>query len=97
MNDIKVPPFTDGQKKLIEMTKKLASSRKICDVDDIDDDIERPKPLTHFILLTGSPEALARYLSEHHNCSKCPAVGKCVSVGGCYNALLAWLKMEYKE
>ena len=41
MNDIKVPPFTDEQKKLIEMTEKLAEKRggKICDVDGIDDDI----------------------------------------------------------
>ena len=40
-NDIKVPPFTDGQKQLIEMTEKLAKKRggKICDVDGIDDDI----------------------------------------------------------
>lgn len=34
INDIKVPPFTDGQKKLIEMTEKLANRKLICDVDD---------------------------------------------------------------
>ena len=40
MNDIKVPPFTKGQQELIKMTEKLANGRKICDVDDIDDDIK---------------------------------------------------------
>lgn len=30
MNDIKVPPFTDAQKMVIEATEKLG---KICDVD----------------------------------------------------------------
>ncbi len=42
MNDIKVPPFTDGQKQLIEMTEKLAEKRggKICDVDDDITDIK---------------------------------------------------------
>lgn len=46
-NDIKVPPFTDGQKQLIEMTEKLAEKRggKICDVDGIDDDITDIKEL----------------------------------------------------
>lgn len=47
MNDIKVPPFTDGQKQLIEMMEKLAEKcdkistnvnkwgrKNICDVDD---------------------------------------------------------------
>ena len=77
MNDIKVPPFTDGQKKLIEMTEKLAGSRKICDVDDIDDvkdikeiisetiaKIENQKQ-TNFQRITASPEALAHWVCEH--------------------------------
>ena len=47
MNDIKVPPFTDGQKQIIKMTEKLAEKRggKICDVDGIDDDIKDIKEL----------------------------------------------------
>ena len=47
INDIKVPPFTEGQKQIIEMTKKLAEKRggKICDVDGIDDDITDIKEL----------------------------------------------------
>ena len=32
-SDIKVPPFTDGQKKVIEATEKLANGKLICDVD----------------------------------------------------------------
>ena len=35
MNDIKVPPFTDGQKKLYEATKKIIAEKgKVCDIDD---------------------------------------------------------------
>ena len=45
-DDIKTPPFTEGQKRLIEMTEKLAEKHKkiksdksmcdnICDIDDI--------------------------------------------------------------
>ena len=34
MNDIKVPPFTDEQKKVIEATKKICNEKLICDVDD---------------------------------------------------------------
>ena len=34
MNDIKVPPFTDGQKKVIEATERIANGKLICDVDD---------------------------------------------------------------
>ena len=41
-SDIKVPPFTEAQKQLIEMTEKLAEKRggKICDVDDDITDIK---------------------------------------------------------
>lgn len=80
MNDIKVPPFTDGQKKLIKMTEKLASSRKICDVDDIDDvkdikeilketitKIENQKQ-TNFQRITKSPEALAEFIGSVLDC-----------------------------
>jgi len=87
MNDIKVPPFTDGQKKLIEMTEKLAGSRKICDVDDIDDvkdikeiisetiaKIENQKQ-TNFQCITASPESLAEFIiGERKGCvyADCP-------------------------
>ena len=77
MNDIKVPPFTEGQKELIKMTEKLASSRKICDVDDIDDDIKDIKEIiletiakietktqTNFQRITKSPEALAEFICQ---------------------------------
>lgn len=86
MNDIKVPPFTDGQKKLIEMTEKLAGSRKICDVDDIDDvkdikeiisetiaKIENQKQ-TNFQRITASPEALAEWIQDAMSyCCRCTA------------------------
>lgn len=52
MNDIKVPPFTDGLKEIIEATEKHKEKcdkistnvnkwgrKNICDVDGIDDDI----------------------------------------------------------
>jgi len=89
MNDIKVPPFTDGQKKLIEMTEKLAGSRKICDVDDIDDvkdikeiisetiaKIENQKQ-TNFQRITASPESLAEYLSNISTMPVCEIIGYC--------------------
>ena len=34
MNDIKTPPFTDGEKEVIEATKRIANGKLICDVDD---------------------------------------------------------------
>lgn len=80
MNDIKVPPFTDGQKELIKMTEKLANGRKICDVDDIDDDkdikemlsetivkIENQKQ-TNFQRISASPEALAEFIGSVLDC-----------------------------
>ena len=76
MNDIKVPPFTKGQQELIKMTEKLANGRKICDVDDVDDDkdikemlsetiakIENQKQ-TNFQRITKSPEALAEFIGS---------------------------------
>lgn len=76
MSDIKVPPFTDGQKELIKMTERLANGRKICDVDDVDDDKDikeilsetiakiEMKKKTNFARITSSPEALAEWLSN---------------------------------
>lgn len=85
MNDIKVPPFTEGQQELIKMTEKLASSRNICDVDDIDDDIKDIKEIiletiakietqkqTNFQRITASPKALAEFVHEAENmCESC--------------------------
>ena len=34
VSDIKVPPFTDGQKEVIEATERIANGKLICDVDD---------------------------------------------------------------
>ena len=45
LNDIITPPFTEGQKQIIEMTEKLAKKGKICDVDGIDDDIQDVREL----------------------------------------------------
>lgn len=39
MNDIKVPPFTEEQKKLIEAAERIANGKLICDVDDDIDEI----------------------------------------------------------
>ena len=57
-SDIKVPPFTDGLKEIIEATEKLAEKcdkinanvnkygrKNICDVDGIDDDVRDIKKL----------------------------------------------------
>ena len=85
MNDIKVPPFTKGQQELIKMTEKLANGRKICDVDDIDDDIKDIKEMlsetiakiemkkkTNFARITSSPEALAEFsMRVFKNCTWC--------------------------
>ena len=77
MNDIKVPPFTDGQQELIKITEKLANGRKICDVDDIDDEIKDIKEMvsetiakienqkqTNFSRITSSHEALAEFICD---------------------------------
>ena len=77
MKDIITPPFTEEQKELIIMTEKLASSRKICDVDDIDDDIKDIKEIiletiakienqkrTNFQRITASPEALTIFIED---------------------------------
>ena len=40
MNDIKAPPFTDGQKEVIEATERIANGKLICDVDDDITDIK---------------------------------------------------------
>ena len=90
MNDIKVPPFTDGQKKLIEMTEKLANGRKICDADGVDDDIKDIKEIisetiakienqkqTNFQRITASPESLAEYLSNISTMPVCEIIGYC--------------------
>ena len=81
MSDIKVPPFTDGQKELIKMTEKLANGRKICDVDDVDDDIKDIKEMvsetiakienqkqTNFQRITASHEALAEFIGSVLDC-----------------------------
>ena len=107
MNDIKVPPFTDGQKELIKMTEKLANGRKICDVDDIDDDIKDIKEMvsetiakienqkqTNFQRITSSPEALAEFISGFSACCDCPADKLCANYQECYKAILIWLKQE---
>jgi len=44
MNDIKTPPFTDGQKEVIETTKRIANGKLICDVDDDIDEELKPCP-----------------------------------------------------
>ena len=110
MNDIKVPPFTKGQQELIKMTEKLANGRKICDVDDVDDDkdikemlsetiakIENQKQ-TNFQRITKSPEALAEFTEHFANCGDdCPVSNKNIceyKCKKCKETLLAWLKQE---
>lgn len=90
MNDIKVPPFTKGQQELIKMTEKLANGRKICDVDDIDDDIKDIKEMlsetiakietqkkTNFARITSSPEALASFIIDKLQYCKRPVCPIC--------------------
>lgn len=107
MNDIKVPPFTEGQKELIKMTEKIANGRKICDVDDIDDDIKDIKEMlsetiakienqkqTNFQRITASPEALAEFIVELvDDCTIRHECGICHS--WCDEKVVsAWLKQE---
>ena len=110
MNDIKVPPFTDGQKELIKMTEKLANGRKICDVDDIDDDkdikeiikeaiteIEKQKQ-TNFQRITASLEALAEFIIDKLQYCKRPVCPICPVWKKCdgvsKDAFVKWLKQE---
>ena len=79
MNDIKVPPFTDGQKQIIKMTEKLAEKRggKICDVDGIGDDIKDVKELLEDTIqkveLQAEPQPTEDYLPI--NCYVCNGSG----------------------
>ena len=57
MNDIKVLPFTDGQKEVIEATKKICNGKKVCDVDDDIDVLTNEE-----YIRTCSTEELARLI-----------------------------------
>lgn len=66
-NDIKVPPFTDGQKKVIEATERIANGKLICDVDDDIDVLTNEDWLR-----TATTEQLAEFLFKMAcRCSMC--------------------------
>ena len=94
-NDIKVPPFTEGQKELIKMTEKLAKNRKICDVDGVDDDMTNEEwlceQILHFTELSTEEKAKClaekiEYLSEN-----------LVAVNVNKIAWLRWLKEKHYD
>lgn len=112
MNDIKVPPFTEEQQKLIKMTEKLANSRKICDADGIDDDIKDINEIisetiakienqkqTNFQRITTSPEALAEFIKTIIDvCYTCDKdeYPQCTVCWCNPLAVKKWLNEEYK-
>ena len=93
LNDIITPPFTEGQKQLIEMTEKLAEKRggKICDVDDdikdvkelLEETIDRIEAPTNFDKITKNEATLTDWLQEkmcfctEMPCSECIANKEC--------------------
>ena len=59
MTDIKVPPFTDEQKKVIEATERIANGKLICDVDDDIDVLTNED-----FLRTATTEQLAEWMVQ---------------------------------
>lgn len=76
MNDIKVPPFTDGQKEIIEATEKLANGKLICDADDDITDIKEllndtiiriENPTNEDWLRSATTEELAEFIRKQRD------------------------------
>lgn len=90
MNDIKVPPFTDEQKKVIEVTERIANGKLICDVDDDIDVLTNDKWRR-----TCSTEEFAEWITElselctiRHQCELCD--GWCDE-----KRVMEWLKEKH--
>ena len=106
LNDIKTPPFTDGQKEVIEAIEKLANGKLICDVDDditdikelLNDTIKRiEEPTNEEWIKQCTTEQLAEWLQEHMDCASC-GCNKDLCYKGydcCKLAVLEWLKQPH--
>ena len=108
-NDIKVPPFTDGQKQLIEMTEKLAEKRggKICDVDDditdikelLNDTIKRiEEPTNEDWLKSMTTEELAEWIYRamfYKSCQKDVEDGAYMQMMTKKDYIEMWLKQPH--
>lgn len=94
MNDIKVPPFTEGQKKLIEMTGNMANGKKVCDIDD---DIDEFPVTNEEWLRSLNTEQLAKFLSDETLDSFYRhAYGDLPRINGTF-ALMEWLNSPHEE
>ncbi len=112
MSDIKVPPFTDGQKQIIEMTEKLAEKRggKICDVDDditdikelLNDTIKRiEEPTNEDWLRSLNTEQLAEAILQHWIDGAYHGVGEFgltdKEIESARDGIVEWLKQPHSE
>ena len=105
-SDIKVPPFTDGQKQLIEMTEKLAEKRggKICDVDDditdikelLNDAIKRIEEPTNYDWLHSlNAEEMAEFLVKIELSAMHPVKRGAVDMEKFIEDVVEWLKQPH--
>ena len=82
MNDIKVLPFTDGQKEVIEATKKICNGKKVCDVDDDIDVLTNEE-----YLKSCNTEQLAEFITD--------IVYECKEQDDCMDCKLGWCSCNY--
>ena len=79
------PPFTDGQKKLIEATERIANGKLICDVDDDIDEFPKihaePQPTEDFLpincyVCNASGWIAGNSYRHPSKCARCNGSGK---------------------
>ena len=102
VSDIKVPPFTDGEKEVVEATKRIANGKLICDVDD-DIDVLTNEEWLEQASTEEKAKVLYNFFMARTFCHICPEnnvcdIGyKCKYGNGEVEDFIKWLKQPHTD